>query len=181
MRRFRRRKPLARIAATSSIRSSADMRAGSSGDMGAPHAVAHNDLPIGTGGLSGGVQDSDTAGRQSRQIARKRAPHDLVVSARFVRVFPAVTCAATCAVTCAAASLTTYRRRVRVVPIRGLIVFFLLTNGGLLTRERESLRGTFRGTERNPVGCARTPNATPTNRERGRRRKMRRKPWFFAG
>jgi len=30
--------------------------------MGAPRAVAHNDLPIGTGGLSGGVQDFEAVG-----------------------------------------------------------------------------------------------------------------------
>ena len=62
------------------------------------------------------------------------------------------------------------------VALGGLIIIVLLTNRGLLTRERESLSGTFRGTERNPTGCARTPNVTATNRERGRRRENRRKP-----
>lgn len=67
------------------------------------------------------------------------------------------------------------------VPSGGLIAFQPLTNWGLSSRERESLRGTLVGTERNPTGCARTPNVMPTNRERGPGRENGRKPWRIAG
>jgi hypothetical protein len=63
------------------------------------------------------------------------------------------------------ARFTSSRPDVGPAAIRGLIVSFLLTNAGLSSRERESLRDTFRGTERNPTGCARTPNVAATNRE----------------
>ena len=52
----------------------------------------------------------------------------------------------------------------------GLDAITLLTNGGMLTRERESSRRFHSGSERNLAGCARTPNVTATNRERGRRK-----------
>lgn len=54
MRRFSRRNPAASRDAISSRRSSMDMSAGSSRCMGAPQAVAHNDLRFAAGELSGG-------------------------------------------------------------------------------------------------------------------------------
>ena len=57
----------------------------------------------------------------------------------------------------------------------------LLTQRGLLNRERESSRAIFWGPGRNPYGCVRTPNRTLSEKRAPRERPNRPKSLYAIG